>query len=139
MRVSYKIGFDGAVTVELEKVLQSIENRVNGLSMHAQISDMTAATVASGSPPPPCTAGHECPAGAKGGHDFVVVVVTAIVAGAATGFVAGKVAAKPKTDGAKAGLTEFFRRREWLGIRGRSYANGATHEWVGFAIAPRLQ
>jgi hypothetical protein len=100
--MSYKIGLDGVVTAELEKLLQSVENRVNGLGMHVQTSDMGASTVASGSPPPPCSAGQPCTEGAKGGH-YGIVVVVAIVAGAAAGYVAGKQAAKPKTDGAKGG------------------------------------
>jgi hypothetical protein len=100
--MSYKIGFDGVVTAELEKLLRSVENRVNGLGMHVQTSDMGASTVASGSTPTPCLNGQPCPEGAKGGH-LIPVVVIAIVAGAAAGYVAGKLAAKPKTDGAKGG------------------------------------
>jgi hypothetical protein len=100
--LNYRIGFDGVVTAELEKLLQSVENRVNGLGMHVQTSDMGASTVASGSTPTPCLQGQPCPEGPKGGH-LIVVVIVAIVAGAAAGFVAGKLAAKPKTDGGKGG------------------------------------
>lgn len=85
MRVSYKIGLDGVVNVELGRLLHSIEARVNGFGIHAQTADTTASTIASGS---------KAPDSVKGGHDFVIVVVVAIVAGAVAGFVAGKCAAK---------------------------------------------
>jgi hypothetical protein len=102
--VTYKIGFDGAVTPELQKLLESIQNRVNGIGIHAQTSDTEGARlVASGSTAPPCSKGQPCPCGEKGGQDIVVVVVIAIVAGAAAGYVAGKLASKPKTDGEKGG------------------------------------
>jgi hypothetical protein len=84
--MSYKLGFDGVVTAELDKLLQSVEKNVNGLGMHVQTSDVGAASmVASGAT---TTADS-----VKGPHDIVVVVI-AIVAGAAAGYVAGKKAAK---------------------------------------------
>jgi hypothetical protein len=102
--VSYKIGFDGAVTAELQELLQSVERRVNVWGMHAQTS-----TGASESTSPPCPTGQTCSDSVKGPHDDsvkgphddsvkgphdVMVVVVAIVAGAAAGFVAGKRGAK---------------------------------------------
>jgi len=101
--VSYKIGFDGVVTTELGKVLQSIENRVNGSGIYAQASDVGASTVASVSTPPPCTAGQPCSDSEKGGHNIVVVVVIAIVAGAAAGYMAGKKGAKHVIDSEEGG------------------------------------
>jgi hypothetical protein len=103
--VTYKIGFDGVVTAELQKLLQSVQNRVNGIGIYAQTSDTGGASlIASGSTPPPCSNGQPCPSGEKGGQDFVVVVVTAIVAGAAAGYAAGKLAAKrQQQDGEKGG------------------------------------
>jgi hypothetical protein len=108
--VSYKIGFDGVVSAELEKLLQSVENRVNGFGMLAQTSEMGASTVASGSAALPCPTGQTCSDSVKGPHDdsvkgphddsvkgphdVVIVVVIAIVAGAAAGYVAGKRGAK---------------------------------------------
>jgi hypothetical protein len=100
--VTYKIGFDGVITAELQTLLQSIQNRVNGIGINAQTSE-TGSLIASRSAPPACPNGKACPCGEKGGHDIVVVVVIAIVAGAVAGFVAGKMAAKPKTDGEKGG------------------------------------
>jgi hypothetical protein len=100
--VNYKIGFDGGVTGELEKLLRSVENRVNGLSMHVQTSDMGASTVASGSTPPPCPDGQPCTDSVKGGH-LIVVAVIATVAGAAAGYVAGKRGAKHYIDSVKGG------------------------------------
>jgi hypothetical protein len=100
--MSYKIGLDGVVTAELEKLLQSVENRVNGLSMHVQTSEVGASTVASGSTQPPCPPGQPCTDSAKGGH-LAIVVVIAIVAGAAAGHVAGKRAAKRVIESAKGG------------------------------------
>jgi hypothetical protein len=91
--VTYKIGFDGVVTAELEKLLQSLEKGVNGFGVHAQAAD-TGSLIASGSTPPPCSKGEPCPSSEKGGQDVVVVVVIAIVAGAAAGYMAGKLAAK---------------------------------------------
>ena len=90
--MSYKIGFDGVVSAELKRLLQSVENRVNGFGMHAQATDV-ATTVASGSPPPPCMEGQPCPGGIKYGHDAVVIGL-AIVGGAVAGFAAGKLGAK---------------------------------------------
>jgi hypothetical protein len=101
--VSYKIGFDGVVTTQLDKLLQSIENRVNGFGIHAQASDVGASTVASVSTPPPCPAGQTCSDSEKGGHNIVVVVVIAIVAGAAAGYVAGKKGAKHVIESEKGG------------------------------------
>jgi hypothetical protein len=100
--MSYKIGFDGVVTAELDELLKSLEHRLNGLGMHVQTSDMGASTVASGSTPPPCSAGQPCTDSVKGGH-LVVVVVIAIVAGAAAGHVAGKRAAKRVIESVKGG------------------------------------
>jgi len=101
--VSYKIGFDGAVTAELEKLLRSIENGVNGFAMHAQTLDTGASVAASGTTTPPCPAGQPCSDSVKGGHDIVVVVVIAIVAGAVAGYVAGKLAARRYIDSVKGG------------------------------------
>jgi hypothetical protein len=89
--VSYKIGFDGQMSAELDKLLRSVERGVNGFTMHAQVSDPSAASVPSGSTG--CPAGQVCDGGVKGGHDLVVVVVVAAVVGAVAGYVAGKVAA----------------------------------------------
>jgi hypothetical protein len=91
--VSYKIGFDGVVTAELGKLLQSVENRANGLGIQAQSSDMGASTVASGSPTHPCPSGQECSNSVKGGQDIVVIGI-AIVAGAVAGYIAGSKAAQ---------------------------------------------
>ena len=91
--MSYKIGFDGVVTAELEKLLQSVEKQVNGFGIHAQASDIGASTVASGSAPAPCSNGHPCSDSEKGGH-YIVVALIAVVVGAAAGYVAGKKAAK---------------------------------------------
>jgi hypothetical protein len=102
--VSYKIGFAGVVNAELEKLLQSVENRVNGLGMYVQASDTGASTVASGSTPPPCPEGRPCSDSEKGGHNIVVLtVVIAIVAGAAAGYVAGRKAAKRVLESEKGG------------------------------------
>jgi hypothetical protein len=101
--VSYKIGFDGVITAELGRLLQSIEKRVNGFGVYAQTSDVGASTVASGSTPPPCPSGQRCSDSAKGGHDFIVLVIVAIVAGAVAGFVAGKLGARRVIESAKGG------------------------------------
>ena len=101
--MSYKIGFDGAVTAELDKLLQSIEKGVNGFGIHAQTSETGGASlVASGSTTPPCTAGQPCSDSVKGGHDVVVVTI-AIVGGAVAGYVAGKLAARRYIDSVKGG------------------------------------
>jgi hypothetical protein len=90
--MSYRIGFDGVVTAELEKLLQSVENHVNGLSMHVQASDTGASTVEGGTRPP-----HDfpCPNGVKIGHDCVhyTVVVGLLAVGAVIGFAAAKLGA----------------------------------------------
>jgi hypothetical protein len=91
--VSYRIGFDGVVTAELGRLLQSVEKRVNGFGVYAQTSDMGASTVASGSTSPPCPSGKTCTDSVKGGQDIVVLGI-AIVAGAVAGYVAGRKAAK---------------------------------------------
>jgi hypothetical protein len=101
--VSYKIGFDGVVNAELEKLLQSVENRVNGLGMYVQASDTGASTVASGSTTPYCPPGRPCSDSEKGGHNIVVFAVIAIVAGAAAGYVAGRKAAKRVLESEKGG------------------------------------
>ena len=106
--MSYKIGFDGIVTAELEKLLQSVEKQVNGFGingfgLHAEASDMGASTVASGSTPPPCSAGHPCSDSPKGGH-YIIVAAIAVVAGAVAGYVAGKKAAQRVLESAKGGL-----------------------------------
>jgi hypothetical protein len=94
--MTYTIGFDGVVSAELKKLLQSVENRVNGLGMHVQASDMGASTVASGTPPPPDT-DKPCPDGVKIGHYCVspgaAVAFVIVVAGVAGG-VAGLVTAR---------------------------------------------
>ena len=100
--MSYKIGFDGVLTVELDKLLQSIENRVNGWGMHVQASDMGASTIASGSTNPPCPVGQICSDSVKGGHYFVVAVI-AIVAGAIAGYIAGQKGAKRYLESVKGG------------------------------------
>jgi hypothetical protein len=91
--VSYKIGFEGVVTAELDNLLRSIEQRVNGFGIRAQTSDTGASMVASGSTTPYCPPGHTCSDSVKIGHDVVVVAI-AIVGGAAAGYIAGKLAAK---------------------------------------------
>jgi hypothetical protein len=100
--VSYKIGFDGAVTAELDKLLQSIEKGMNRFGIHAQASDTGASMVTSGSTTPPCPPGHECPDSVKIGHDVVVVAI-AIVGGAAAGYIAGKLAARRVIESVKIG------------------------------------
>jgi hypothetical protein len=101
--VSYKIGFDGPVTAELEKLLRSIEKGVNGFGIHGQTSDTAGASVtASGSTTPPCPAGQPCSDSVKGGHDVVVLAI-AIVGGAAAGYVAGKLAARRYIESVKGG------------------------------------
>ena len=95
--MNYKIGFDGVMSAELQKLLQSIEGRVNGLTMHVQTgTEGGASTVASGSPQPACPEGQNCPGSVKGGQDIVVVVVVAAVTGAVAGYIAGKVASSVK-------------------------------------------
>lgn len=84
--MSYKLGFDGVITAELDKLLQSVEKNVNGLGMHVQASDVGAASMVA-------SASTTTPDSVKGPHDIVVVGI-AIVAGAAAGYVAGKKAAK---------------------------------------------
>jgi hypothetical protein len=97
--MSYKIGFDGVVTADLDRLLQSVEKGVNGFGLHVQGTDMEASAVASGSTTQPCPSGHTCSDSVKGGHDFrtghdAVVIVIAIVGGAVAGYVAGKKAAQ---------------------------------------------
>jgi hypothetical protein len=92
--VSYSIGFDGVVTAGLEELLRSVENRVNGFGIHAQTSDTGASLAASGHTTPPCPTGQPCSDSVKGPHLLAIVVVVAIVAGAAAGYVAGKRAAR---------------------------------------------
>ena len=103
--MNYKIGFDGVVTAELNTLLQSIEHRVNGFAMRVQTSDVgastVASTVASGHSTPACPGG-QCPDSPKGGH-LIPVAVIAIVAGAAAGYVAGKIAAQRVIESAKGG------------------------------------
>lgn len=99
--MSYKIGFDGVLNAELERLLQSVENRVNGLGMYVQISDTGASTVASGSTSP-CPDGKVCSDSEKGGH-LIVVALIAIVAGAAAGYLAGKKAAKHEIEKSEKG------------------------------------
>jgi len=100
-RVSYKLGFDGDVAVELEKLVLSVERGLNGFGLHAQTSD-TGASTATGSTEPPCFPGPTCPDSVKTGHDLlvalvvkvaVVTVALAISGGALAGYLAGKVAA----------------------------------------------
>ena len=92
--MNYQIGFEGVLTADVGKLLQSIERGVNGFGMHAQTSgDTGASTVANGSTTP-CPSGQVCSDSVKGGHDLVVVIVVAIVAGAAAGYVAGKLSVK---------------------------------------------
>ncbi len=101
--MSYRIGFDGVVTADLDRLLQSVEKSVNGLGMRVQTSDVGAASmVASGSTTPSCPKGQVCADSEKGGH-LIVVVVIAIVAGAAAGYVAGKKGAKHVIDSEKGG------------------------------------
>jgi hypothetical protein len=99
--VSYEIGFDGVVTAELEQLLQFVENRVNSIGIHAQASE--ASLTASGSPSTPCPNGPPCPSSEKGGQDIVVVILVAIVAGAAAGFLAGKLACRRRQFSEKGG------------------------------------
>jgi hypothetical protein len=101
--MSYRIGFDGVVTAELDKLLQSVEKNVNGLGMQVQTSDVGASMAASGSTSSPCPAGKVCPDSPKGGHHIVVVVVIAVVVGAVAGYVAGKRGAKHVLESAKGG------------------------------------
>jgi len=102
--VSYKIGFDGVVvTAELDNLLQSIEQRVNGFGIRAQTSDTGASVVASGSTTTPyCPPGHTCSDSVKTGHDLVVIII-AIVGGAAAGYIAGKLAARRVIESVKTG------------------------------------
>jgi len=97
--MSYKIGFDGVVTAELDRLLQSVEKGVNGFGLRIQGTDKEASAVSSGSTVPPCPSGYTCSYSVKGGHDYrsghdVVVIVIAIVVGAVAGYVAGKLAAQ---------------------------------------------
>jgi len=100
--MSYKIGFDGVVTAELDRLLQSIEKRVNGLGIYAQTSDTGASMVASGSTSPPCPIGQKCSDSVKGGHDGVVIAI-AIVGGAIAGYIAGKKGAQRYLESVKGG------------------------------------
>jgi hypothetical protein len=108
--VSYKIGFDGVVTAELDKLLQSIERQVNGFGMHAQTSDGGMSMAESGSTTVPCPPGHICPGSVKYGHDWVVIgaavgaavvagAVAGAVVGALTGYAAGKVSVRSVKSG----------------------------------------
>jgi hypothetical protein len=86
------------MTAELGMLLQTVENRLNGLSMQAQTStDSGASTIASGSPT--CPAGKTCSNGEKGGQDIIIVVVVAAVTGAVAGYIAGKVASSGEKGG----------------------------------------
>ncbi len=100
--MSYRIGFDGVITAELDKLLQTIEKGVNGFGIHAQTPDTGASMVASGSTTAPCPPGKICPDSVKPGHDWVVVVL-AIVGGAVAGYVAGKLGAKRVLESVKPG------------------------------------
>ena len=100
--MSYKIGFDGVVTADLDRLLQSVEKRVNGFGIHAQNSETGATMVASGSSTQPCPSGHTCSDSVKGGHDGVVIAL-AIVGGAVAGYVAGKKAAQRVLESVKGG------------------------------------
>jgi hypothetical protein len=100
--VSYKIGFDGVVTAELDNLLQSIEQRVNGFGIRAQTSDTGASVVASGSTTPYCPPGQTCSDSVKTGHDLLVIVI-AIVGGAVAGYIAGKLAARRVIESVKTG------------------------------------
>jgi hypothetical protein len=102
--MSYKIGFDGIATAELDRLLQSIEKRVNGSGIHAQTStsDTGASMATSGSTTPDCPPGKICPDSVKGGHDAVVIVI-AIVGGAVAGYAAGKLGAKRVLESVKGG------------------------------------
>jgi hypothetical protein len=100
--MSYRIGFDGVITADLDRLLQTIEKGVNGFGIHAQTSDTGASMVASGSTPPPCPPGHTCSDSVKTGHDAVVVVI-AIVGGAVAGYIAGKLAAQRVIESVKTG------------------------------------
>jgi len=99
--LSYKIGFHGDVTAELEQLLKSIEKGVNGFGIHALASD-TGASTASGVTEPPCYPGEPCSNGVKAGHDFIVVAV-AIIAGAVAGYIGGKIAAQSQIARLKVG------------------------------------
>lgn len=90
--MGYKLGFNGDVTAELERLLQSIEKGLNGYGIHADAS-VTAASTVTGPPEPPCPPGQTCTDGAKIGHDAIVVAV-AVVGGGLAGYIAGKLAAQ---------------------------------------------
>jgi hypothetical protein len=92
--MNYAIGFDGVLSPQMGRLLQSIERGVNGLGMYAQTSGDTGASAVAHGSMGPCPSGEICSHSVKGGHDFVVVVVVAIVAGAAAGFVAGRMGAR---------------------------------------------
>lgn len=102
--MNYSIGFDGVLTADLERLLKAIEHRVNMFGVHAQGPGDSGATAASsGSTTPPCPPGQTCTNGVKGGHDLVIVVVTAAIVGGAAGFIAGKLGVKGGHDGVKGG------------------------------------
>ncbi len=82
---------------------QKIGEEAKQPGIDAQAGDTGTSTTGSGSAP---STGHGQPGddGAKGGHDLLAAAVTAAVAGAAAGYVGGKlVSGKPKKNGAKGG------------------------------------
>jgi len=89
--MSYQIGFNGAASAELSHLLHAVEGQLNGRGLHllgqADAQAQTASSTSTGQPCDPLS--KDCSGSSSGGHDIVLVVVTAVVAGAA-GYVAGK-------------------------------------------------
>jgi len=87
----YQIGFDGSASAELTQLLHAVERQINGLGtgILAQM-DAQAQPASSASTAQPCDpSSANCSGDSSGGHDAIIVVVTAVVAGA-VGYVAGK-------------------------------------------------
>lgn len=114
--MQYNVGFERAVSAELEQLLHAVQGQLNGRDFHARVSQDTQASgdlPASGVIAPPgggkcncdplteeCQAGAHgghgplvpCPAGAHGGHGPLLIVIGAagLVVGLVIGFLFGK-------------------------------------------------
>jgi len=88
--MKYTIGFDGSASAELSQLLHAVERQINGLGTGI-LASMDAQAQGTASTAQPCDpSSANCSGGSSGGHDAVIVVVTAVVAGT-IGYVAGRV------------------------------------------------